>query len=74
MAREDSAAAALGVVGADDQRAVLGAAIVALAHALSGVVALPEQLQHLPRSWWPGVSNATSTTSAWPVRPLQTSS
>ena len=58
---------------AEDRDAVLRAEVVALAHALRRVVALPEELQHLLRSWWRGVESDEHA-SVWPVRPLQTSS
>src|SRR4029453_11069635 len=38
---------ALGLGAVEDRRAVLGAHVVALAHALGRVVVLPEELQHL---------------------------
>ena len=56
-----------------DAGAVLGAHIVALAHALGRVVALPKDGQQVCVADDLGVKT-TSTTSLWPVMPEQTSS
>ena len=56
-----------------DRRAVLRADVVALAHALRRVVALPEDAQQLLVGHLLRVEHHAHT-SVWPVRPEQTSS